>query len=412
MISERSFEYRGWKVVFVCFVMAVFSYGLGYYGHGVYLAELTTRDGSDGPRFTTSAVSAAATVYYVLSACLVLFVSDAISRFGPRFVAMIGAAALAASLLLIARIRSPVDLFVAYLTMSVSWATLTNAAISNVLGLWFSSKRGLAISLSLNGASLGGILAPPLLVWGIGKVSFSTALDTAAAIVLLGLAPLIALWMDRPSTGDLVAPVIVGPGGSRTRPVTRRSVLRTAHFWTIAAPFALAITAQVGFIVHQISFLLPKIGREGASLAVMLTTAMAVVGRIGLGFCIDHLNQRRIAALLFGNQAVAILLLIYANVPPVIYLASALFGLSVGNVITLPVLLVQQEYDAASFGVLAALAVSIIQMTFAFGPALVGVLRDLTGEYTTSLAVCIALELLAAAVVLIRLTPNLGAVRK
>jgi cyanate permease len=190
---------------------------------------------------------------------------------------------------------------------------------------------------------------------------------------------------------------------------SRRAVLRTAHFWTIAAPFALAIMAQVGFIVHQIAFLLPKIGREGASLAVMLMTTMAVVGRFGLGFYVDRLDQRRAASILLANQAAALLLLIYADTPSVIYLASALFGLSVGNVITLPVLLVQREYDAASFGVLAALVVSIIQMTFALGPALIGVLRDLTGQYTTSLMVCVTLELLAAAIVLIRIRPTRAA---
>ena len=403
-MNEGSFQYHGWKIVAVCFVMAMFSFGLGYYGHGVYLAELTTRNGSVAMRFTTSTVSAATTAYYLVSACLVLFVSNAISRFGPRPVAMTGAIALAASLLLIGRIRTPVDLFVAYLTMSLSWATLTNAAISNILGLWFSAKRGLALSLSLNGGSIGGMLAAPLLVWGIGKAPFSTVLDVAAAIVLLGLLPVIALWMDRPSSER---PAASGGAGaaSAARPVTRRAVLRTAHFWTIAAPFALAIMAQVGFIVHQIAFLLPKIGREGASLAVMLMTMMAVVGRVGLGFYVDRLDQRRAASVLLANQAAAVLLLIYVDTPPVIYLASALFGLAVGNVITLPVLLVQREYDAASFGVLAALVVSIIQMTFALGPALIGVLKDLTGEYTTPLMVCVVLELLAAAIVLIRSRP-------
>ena len=408
IVNEGSLQYHGWKIVAVCFVMAMFSFGLGYYGHGVYLAELTTRDSSVAMRFTTSTVSAATTAYYLVSACLVLFVSNAISRFGARLVAMTGAVALAASLLLIARVRSPVDLFVAYLTMSVSWATLTNAAISNILGLWFSSKRGCALSLALNGGSIGGILAAPLLVWGIGKAPFSTVLDVAAAVVLLGLVPVIALWMDRPSNDKPAASAGASPT-SAARPVTRRAVLRTAHFWTIAAPFALAIMAQVGFIVHQIAFLLPKIGREGASLAVMLMTTMAVVGRFGLGFYVDRLDQRRAASILLANQAAALLLLIYADTPSVIYLASALFGLSVGNVITLPVLLVQREYDAASFGVLAALVVSIIQMTFALGPALIGVLRDLTGQYTTSLMVCVTLELLAAAIVLIRIRPTRAA---
>jgi hypothetical protein len=32
-------------------------------------------------------------------------------------------------------------------------------------------------------------------------------------------------------------------------------MLRHLNFWTIAIPFALGLTAQVGFLTHQISYL-------------------------------------------------------------------------------------------------------------------------------------------------------------
>ena len=38
---ELSYRYRGWRVVAGCFLMAMFGWGLGFYGHSVYLAELT-----------------------------------------------------------------------------------------------------------------------------------------------------------------------------------------------------------------------------------------------------------------------------------------------------------------------------------------------------------------------------------
>ena len=30
----------GWRVVFACFVSAVFAWGFGFYAHGIYLVEL------------------------------------------------------------------------------------------------------------------------------------------------------------------------------------------------------------------------------------------------------------------------------------------------------------------------------------------------------------------------------------
>jgi hypothetical protein len=56
--------------------------------------------------------------------------------------------------------------------------------------------------------------------------------------------------------------------------------------------------------------------------------------------------------------------------------ACALFGFSVGNLITLPALIVQREFDPRSFGVLVSLITAINQITYAFGPGVVGLLHE------------------------------------
>ena len=52
----------------------------------------------------------------------------------------------------------------------------------------------------------------------------------------------------------------------RPRPsiTNRNEVLQDAQFWSVAAPFALALSAQVGtIIVFQVSYLLPLFGTSG-----------------------------------------------------------------------------------------------------------------------------------------------------
>ena len=44
--DETARSYHGWRVVGACFVMAVLSWGFGFYGHGFYLAELQRLHGS------------------------------------------------------------------------------------------------------------------------------------------------------------------------------------------------------------------------------------------------------------------------------------------------------------------------------------------------------------------------------
>ena len=41
LLFENIRGYRGWRVVGACFVMALFAWGVGFYGHSVYLAEFT-----------------------------------------------------------------------------------------------------------------------------------------------------------------------------------------------------------------------------------------------------------------------------------------------------------------------------------------------------------------------------------
>jgi hypothetical protein len=99
-----------------------------------------------------------------------------------------------------------------------------------------------------------------------------------------------------------------------------------------------------------------------------------------------------------GRRLLGLVLWRTASVPAA-YLACAVFGLSVGNVTTLPALLVHREFPPAAFTQVVSLSTAIGQATYAFGPALLAVIHDSTGSYRPELAACIALEFAAAAMV-------------
>src|ERR1044071_5590286 len=118
--DERSLRYEGWRVVFALFVFAIFAWGLGFYGHGVYLAELQRTKG-----WPTSLISTATTLYYLSSIGLGVYVSDIIRRFGPRNVLVGGAVCFAAALAGIAKVEEPWQLFAAYLVMAMGWMLMS-----------------------------------------------------------------------------------------------------------------------------------------------------------------------------------------------------------------------------------------------------------------------------------------------
>jgi MFS family permease len=401
-VDESSPRYDGWRVTAVCFVVAMFCWGFGLYSHGIYLAELQRLFG-----WSTSLISGATTVYYLLTASLVVFISDAIVRLGPRLVFLLGTCCLGSAVALLAFIVAPWQLYLVYLIMAVGSAAMHVGAITNVLGLWFDRQRGLAISLALNGASSGGIFVAPTLIVAIAETGFAAAVVGAAAIMAAILIPAIAIGIDRPPIRSEATGVFLPHGGSRleTGPAaapprwTRAEALRSLAFWSVAGPFALALMAQVGFFVHQIAFLEPAIGRTQAGLTVALLTAMAIVGRLALGVSVLRLDLRRVTALSLLSQAAALLAMMQTTNAAVLFVACAIFGLSAGNLVSLPALIIQREFEATSFGTLVGLSTAIGQFTYAFGPGLLGVVRDATGGYGAALALCIMLQLAAAGAV-------------
>src|SRR4051812_5533708 len=147
-IDERSRRYPGWRVVAACFAVATFSWGIGFYGQSVFLAELHRLHG-----WPTSLISTATTCFYVFGAILVVFVSDAMRRFGARACLLVGVCCMATATAALGQIDQPWQLYAVNALMALGWAGVGLGAITNTLGLWFEARRGMAISLALNGAS-------------------------------------------------------------------------------------------------------------------------------------------------------------------------------------------------------------------------------------------------------------------
>jgi MFS family permease len=394
-INETSARYEGWRIVAVCFLVATFGWGFGFYGQTVYIAELHRLHG-----WPTSLISSATTFFYLFGAVLIAFVSEAMRVFGPRNCLVGGVLVLAAAAVMMGQVTAPWQLYLANALLAFGWAGTSLGVVTNTLGLWFDHKRGMAISLALNGASFGGIIGVPLLVAATAHFRFPAAMMSAAMVMLALMIPVILIFVGRPPARGTA----VGSAATETPSPARirAEALRDVAFLSVSIAFALVLFAQVGFIVHLISFLDPLIGRERAAFAVALLTAMAMAGRVLFSTVIDRLNQRLASAISFASQAVALLIIINSRNEMALIGACALFGFSVGNLITLPSLIVQREFAPYAFGVLISLVTAINQVTYAFGPGVIGLLRDASGSYTLPFYGCIGLELIAAVLIMVR----------
>ena len=193
------------------------------------------------------------------------------------------------------------------------------------------------------------------------------------------------------------------PRGAAIEPASRwrpSEVLRSANFLTIAASFSLGLMVQVGFLTHQVAYLSPRLGTVAAGWAVSLTTFSAIIGRVVIGSFIEKVDCRMAAG---GNFCVQIagMSLLSANASITgLLLGCVLFGLGLGNLITLPGVIVQREFPKQHFARIVSLIVAINQFAFAFGPGLIGYLRQAQGDYAGALRACLAAEAMAAITVM------------
>jgi cyanate permease len=253
----------------------------------------------------------------------------------------------------------------------------------------------------LSGASAAGFTVGPMLVALSQEMGVRNAVPVAAAGMLAIVLPLIGFGFPARQHPKPFEAGASHHNGNMVLGV--KEALGTWRFWSVALPFALALAAQVGLIVHLVSFLPPYLGAGGSATALALTSVAALSGRFALASMIDRLQQRLAAAASFATQAIGIALMIgLAHRPEALYAGCVLFGLSVGNIITFPALIVQREFPTAAFGLVVGLSTAIGQFTFSLAPALFGFVRDGTGSYDAVLAICIALQLGAAVLVILR----------
>ncbi|MCW5735453.1 MAG: MFS transporter [Enhydrobacter sp.] len=391
--------FYGWRIVAVCLVASVFANALGLFGAGVYLHALVEQKG-----WPTGLVSGAITLFYVVSALLLIPVGGILGRFGPQPIFALGITALAAGVAAIGHLSVPWQTYAAFLVMGIGWACLSMTAVATTLAPWFERHQGRAVSIASLGASVGGLAGVPVLLFGIDRLGLSATTTVGAVIALaVMLPPAVFVLKRRPQDigllpdGAVVASSAAAPRGPAW---TRRDALRTAALRSVMAGFGIGMMVQVGFVTHQVTLLSPVLGTAGTSVAVSLTAIAALLSRLLLARFADQISARTTAAAMMIVAAGALSAMAIWSVPAMLIAGSALMGMTIGNVTTLAPIIVRREFGAAAFGGVYGIASCVIQLAIALGPSFYGLLHDASGNYRLPLLLAAAIDVGAALVVL------------
>jgi len=373
----------GWRVTAGAFVLAIFGWGLGFYSMPVFLGVLHETRG-----WSLGVISGAITVHMLVGSLMAARLPVLHAWVGLARYTQLGAVLIAVGLMGWALAWEPWQLYVAAVLSGAGWSSMSAPAVNAIVSPWFVRARPAALGMAYNGGSTGGILFSPLWVAAIAFLSFPYAAAvlglTAAVIIWVIAATLFARTPEqmglRPD-GDSQGAAPTNVTSLDARPLPGRLLWRDRRFITLAAAMALSLFAQLGLVSQMFSLLLPTFGTYYAGLAIALVTAMAIVGRMIVGWFMPIGADRRIVTCIgYTIQLAGSLAFLAANGTnvPLLLLGIVMFGAGFGNATSLPPLVAQVEFVKEEVQRVVALVVGMGQMVFAFGPAAFGLIREWT----------------------------------
>ncbi len=107
--------------------------------------------------------------------------------------------------------------------------------------------------MAFNGASIGGVVFPPLLILLIAKTGVEAAAVAVGIAMPLVIIPLSIFYLRRDPKGLGLAPdgLLIDSKPHVATPLTRsprKDLIKTKGFMTLSVAFALALFAQVGLL--------------------------------------------------------------------------------------------------------------------------------------------------------------------
>jgi MFS family permease len=345
-------------------------------------------------------------VFFVVSGLTGVVVGRLINRGDPRPVVAAGAVLAALAIAALGRVEELWQVYAAYAVFGAGFSACALVPSSTLVSRWFHRRRSVALSISSTGLSAGGIVLTPAAAALIDRIGFTDAMSWLALVFLVGVIPITALLLKadpadiglRPDgepvpVDEVVRPALAG--------VPFDEAVRGRQFRFITAAWTLGLLAQVGGIAHLYSLVGGRVDNATAATAVSVLAACSMGGRLLGGWLLNRVPLRAASLAWLVLQAVGLASLGLFEGRAVLLVASALFGLSVGNVLLLQPIVLAEVFGVRDYPRILARSQLVSTTGVASGPLALGLLRDAADAYTAAYLVATVVSVAASAVLVV-----------
>ncbi len=359
--------------------------GLGYatavmyvYAMGPFIEPIQQEFG-----WSRARISSGITIAAFFSAIFCIPIGMLVDRIGPRRVGLLGVMLMCGAVALLGTATGGAAnwfLLWGLLAFSTLWvqATVWTSAVNSR----FEHSRGLALAITLSGASLSATVFPIMATWLIGGFGWRQAFMLMAGVWLVLVLPMMLLFFrgaqdvrtSRSSAADTVRALAGLSLAEGLRSPALYKLIMAAGFFSFTA---------IGIVVHFVPILKDSGAEPLAAAGVAsLVGIFSIVGRLGTGVLLDRFPGHLVGGFAFLIPIGACALLLYDGGNPLSQsLAAAIFGFTLGSEVDVIAYLAARYFGLKNFGALYGAMVMALSLGVAFGPLGAGAAFDRYGSY-------------------------------
>jgi sugar phosphate permease len=407
--------FYGWWVVAALLPACLVHSGAPFYVFGIFYKPFIQEFG-----WSRAEIALTMTIYLLTMGLTSPIIGKLTEIFSPRKIIIAGAVVGGVCFILVSRVTALWQLYVLYFIMGWAYSACGAIPVGALVARWFVDKRGLALGIAVAGISLGGFIIAPTGAFFMEAFGWRpTFLYLAAISFIVVIPPTLFIVRNTPQEMGLQpyghgaeTPVSEAMPGATHAPHinttaqetevdwTLAGAMRTPTFWLICIAFCLTYMGVGTVLQHQIMHLSDMgISLTAAAVALGMTGMAGAFGKVAMGYICDKMAAKYAAAFGFALQALGITVLFFAQSMSMIWVFVCIFGFAMGGQYALQPLITVYFFGLRSFATIYGIVYMASALGSSMGPLAAAYLYDVTGSYRYAFAVCVALALMASAII-------------
>ena len=389
---EKEGVFYGWWIVLAGSISQAYTSGTFWQGFGAFFDPIIEQFG-----WSRALTAGAMSLQRMESGGVSPFVGWFIDKFGPRNVMLFGTFLTALGFILLSRIQELWQFYAAFLVLTLGLSFGTFLIVTTAVANWFVENRSKALSFTMAGSGLGGVLVP-VVIWLIATTDWRTGLVVVGIGCLVVGIPVSFVMRSRPEDYGMLpdgAPLPESDAGqaqsSDSTPrrsalsgevtMTTMQALKSRVFWQLA--IAMGVSGMVmSASIHQIPAISSfGMSREVAGIAILGVSLFSVAGRLGSGYFGDRLDKRHVIAVALMFQFVGTIVFAFSSEIWHLVIFVILWGFGFGASIPVRFALIADLFGRRHYGSIMGTLMTTSAVFGVVAPVLVGWLADIRENY-------------------------------